>query len=154
MTPTTSPSSALSTPAGRPVPPFPADGQPPLVDPSVLERLRTELEDCSGYTQVFVAGYIECLPQRIERLRLALTTGDWPGAVDAVLSLKTSSQMVGAELLASLALELEAELRNSASADPAVVLPQHAARFLGPLNRCSIRTIRSLASRGRGLWDS
>ncbi|MFE8884436.1 Hpt domain-containing protein [Pseudarthrobacter enclensis] len=153
MTPTTSPSAELSIPAGRPVPPGLADGQPPLVDPSVLERLRTELEDCSGYTQVFVAGYIECLPQRIERLRLALTTGDMPGAVDAVLSLKTSSQMVGAELLASLAQELEAELRSAGSADPSVALPQQAARFLGPLNRCSIRTIRSLASRGRGLWE-
>ncbi|MBT2248097.1 Hpt domain-containing protein [Arthrobacter sp. BHU FT2] len=125
-----------------------------MVDPSVLERLRTELEDCAGYTQVFVANYVRCLPGRVERLRVALTTGDWAGSFDAVLSLKTTSQMVGAELLASLALELEAELRSAASADPAVALPQIATRFLGPLNRCSTRTIRSLASQGRGLWEA
>lgn len=113
------------------------------------------MEDASGYTQVFVANYVRCLPGRVERLRLALTTGDWAGSFDAVLSLKTTSQMVGAELLASLALELEVELRSAAaSSDPAVALPQYAARFLGPINRCSTRTIRSLASRGRGVWEA
>ncbi|KSU79337.1 hypothetical protein GA0061083_0539 [Pseudarthrobacter enclensis] len=149
----TSPSPSLPVDGGKPAPPRTALDQPPLVDPSVLERLRTELEDSSGYTRVFVANYVRCLPGRVERLRVSLTTGDWAGSFDAVLSLKTTSQMVGAELLASLALELEAELRSAASADPTVALPRYAARFLAPINRCSTRTIRSLASRGRGLWE-
>jgi len=126
-----------------------ADAARPLVDRLVLERLKEELEDDGeGYTKVFVANFIACLPRRIERLRLALTTGDWEGSFDAVLSLKTSSQMVGAEQLAFLALKLEAELRSDATLEDVIIaLPQQAATFLGPINQCSKRTVYSLKSR-------
>ena len=98
---------------------------PPLLDPAVLERLRDELDDEEGVWKVFVEAFIAQMPQRLQKVRLALTTGDLPGAMDAVLSLKTSSQMVGAERLAALALELEGSLREEArAADPAVVLTQ------------------------------
>ncbi|KNH21758.1 histidine kinase [Arthrobacter sp. ZBG10] len=119
----------------------------PLVDQSVLDRLREELEDDGGYSKVFVGHFIEYLPQRISRLRLALTTGDLEGSVDAVLSLKTSSQMVGAERLAGLALDLEGEIRRGArSGDIAVVLPNLAATFLRPIDHCGRQTIHRLQS--------
>jgi hypothetical protein len=70
------------------------DAGRPLVDQSVLDRLREELDEDEGYCTVFVGNFIDYLPYRIGRLRLALTTGDLDGAVDAILSLKTSSQMV------------------------------------------------------------
>jgi histidine phosphotransfer protein HptB len=117
----------------------------PLVDQTVLVRLRDELEGDDGYCRVFVENFIAYLPQRIGRLRLALTTGDLEGSVDAVLSLKTSSQMVGAERLAGLAVELEAEIRTQArKADVAVLLPQLAVAFLKPIDHCSRQTTHRL----------
>lgn len=121
------------------------DASRPLVDQSVLDRLREELEEDDGYCKVFVGNFIEYLPHRIGRLRLALTTGDLEGSVDAVLSLKTSSQMVGAERLAGMALDLEKSLREEdSSADPADVLPRLAAAHLRRIKQCSKQTTYAL----------
>ncbi|HSU47176.1 MAG TPA: Hpt domain-containing protein [Arthrobacter sp.] len=121
------------------------DAPKPLVDQSVLDRLRDELDDEEGYSRVFVGNFIEYLPQRLNRLRLALTTGDLAGSMDAVLSLKTSSQMVGAERLAGLALDLENEIRAEARhADMTVALPRLAATFLRPITQCSRQTTHRL----------
>lgn len=121
------------------------DAPRPLVDQSVLDRLREELEEEEGYSRVFVGNFIEYLPQRLARLRLALTTGDLDGSLDAVLSLKTSSQMVGAERLAALALELENEIRAEAGhADMTVALPRLAAAYLRPITQCSRQTTHRL----------
>lgn len=121
------------------------DAPRPLVDQSVLDRLREELEEEEGYSRVFVGNFIEYLPQRLARLRLALTTGDLDGSMDAVLSLKTSSQMVGAERLAGLALELENEIRAQARhADMTVALPRLAAAYLRPITQCSRQTTHRL----------
>lgn len=124
----------------------PSDDAPlPLVDQSVLDRLHDELEEDGGYSKVFVGNFIECLPQRLSKLRLALTTGDLEGSVDAVLSLKTSSQMVGAERLAGLATDLESEIRTGArAADAAVVLPHLAVAFLRNITQCSRQTTHRL----------
>ncbi|KQQ90941.1 histidine kinase [Arthrobacter sp. Leaf137] len=126
-------------------------GARPAVDHSVLNRLEEELEDDAGYTPVFVANFIQGLPKRVERLRVALVSGDLAGSFDAVLSLKTSSQMVGAEQLVSLAQQVEAGLRRDAAAvDLAVALPQLAATFLTPITRWSRETVHSLTSRYPG----
>ncbi|QHK20091.1 Hpt domain-containing protein [Pseudarthrobacter psychrotolerans] len=120
----------------------PYDGNAlPLLDQAVLERLRTELEDDDAVWKVFVENFIAHLPQRTERLRLTLTTGDLVGALDAVLSLKTSSQMVGAERLASLAWDLEQSLRTDArNSEPDRVLPRLAAAHLRIITRCGRQT--------------
>jgi HPt (histidine-containing phosphotransfer) domain-containing protein len=121
------------------------DAGRPLVDPSVLDRLRDELAEDAGYCNVFVGNFIDYLPIRIGRLRVALTTGDLPGAVDAVLSLKTSSQMVGAERLAGLAIELERSIReDSPHNEPSVSLPQLAVDYLRPINLCCRQTLHRL----------
>lgn len=131
-------------PVNRAVAARPADAAR-LVDRSVLDRLGKELDDDrEGYTKTFVANFITCLPGRIERLRLALTTGDLEAAVDAVLSLKTSSQMVGAERLAALATDLEAEMRGGASPSDLMALPKLAAAFLGPIALCGSQTVHIL----------
>lgn len=112
-----------------------------LLDPAVLDRLREELDDDAGVWTVFVQTFIAFLPHRTERLRLALTTGDPAGAMDAVLSLKTSSQMVGAERLAALALNLERALRHDIlHAEPSRVLPRLAASHLGEIISCGEQT--------------
>jgi histidine phosphotransfer protein HptB len=113
----------------------------PLLDSSVLDRLHLELDCDEGVWKVFIQDFIAHLPSRIERLRLALTTGDAVTAKDAVLSLKTSSQMVGAERLAGLALDLEWALRfDSSEDDPSVVLPRIAAIHLLGIRQCAQQT--------------
>jgi HPt (histidine-containing phosphotransfer) domain-containing protein len=117
------------------------DGYLPLLDPAVLVRLREELDDDEGVWKVFVQNFIAHLPERTERLRQTLTTGDLRGAIDAVLSLKTSSQMVGAERLAGLAMDLEQDIRrDTRDTDPAVALPQLAAAHLRRIKQCSRQT--------------
>jgi HPt (histidine-containing phosphotransfer) domain-containing protein len=109
-----------------------------FLDESVLDRLRAELDDDEGIWKVFVQNFIALLPHRIERLRVALTTGDLVGALDAVLSLKTSSHMVGAKLLTATAVNLELSLRQECNQDdPALALPRVAATHLRRIKQCA-----------------
>ncbi|WP_458781343.1 Hpt domain-containing protein [Arthrobacter sp. D3-16] len=118
-----------------------SDGYAPLLNPAVLERLREELEGDEGVWRIFVQNFIGHLPERLERLRQALTTGDFRGSMDAVLSLKTSSQMVGAERLADMAIDLEWALRNDTrDTDAAVALPRLAAGYLRRIKQCGRQT--------------
>jgi HPt (histidine-containing phosphotransfer) domain-containing protein len=101
------------------------------VDHAVLDRLHRDLDGSDGAWRLFVQNFVNALPGRIERLRVALTTGDLPGSVDAVRSLKTASQMVGAERLADLALLLELDQRHrTRNADAQEVLPRIAVDHL------------------------
>jgi HPt (histidine-containing phosphotransfer) domain-containing protein len=112
----------------------------PLLDRAALERLRDELDD-EDVCKIFVRNFIALLPQRAENVRRTLTTGDVPRALDAVLSLKTSSQMVGAERLADLATDLERFLRGDAPhTGPASLLPRLAADNLARITRCGRQT--------------
>ncbi|MEW1808878.1 Hpt domain-containing protein [Pseudarthrobacter sp. NPDC080039] len=114
----------------------------PLLDPSVLERLRDELDGDEGIWMIFIRNFIAQLPGRAERVRHTLTTGDAKGAMDAVLSLRTSSQMVGAERLANLALQVEQALRSRPpDAAPAAVLPGIAVAYQADIRRCAEQTI-------------
>lgn len=117
----------------------------PLLDQAVLDRLRHELDDDEGLLAVFVRNFIAQLPRRTEHLRLALTTGDLASALDAVLSLKTSSQMVGAERLAGLAFDLERSLRlDTRHSNPERILPRLAAAHLPPIQKCGKQTANLL----------
>lgn len=117
----------------------------PLLDLSVLERLRTKADDGEWIWKVFVRNFVTGLPHTIERLRLALTTGDLTGALSAALSLKSSSQAAGAKRLAGLAVDLEKSLRDQVSlADPAGALPEMAASHLRKITRCAEQTVYPL----------
>lgn len=117
----------------------------PLVDPAVLARLRDELQPGSGICEVFVNNYIALLPLRLDRLHRAVESMDTEAAMDAVLSLKTSSLMVGACRLGALAGDLEAELQD-ACARPAP--PTSAVRnVLETIDACTAATLAGLSAR-------
>ncbi|MBF4993003.1 hypothetical protein ITX31_02610 [Arthrobacter gandavensis] len=52
----------------------------------------------------FVGNYIDMWEGRYQRLVKSLDGGDYPGAMDVVLSIKISSHMAGAERLAGYAV--------------------------------------------------
>lgn len=134
------PAGVVEAPSGRNMKDCESTNSLPLVDPSVLGRLHDEVELQEGICTLLVQNFIGCLPTRINTLRMALTTGDRNGALNAALSLKTSSQMVGAERLASLALHLENSLRDNPLADPALSLPRLATTHFQRIKHCSLHT--------------
>jgi hypothetical protein len=82
----------------------------PLVDPTALQDLSAQLEN-PAVAKGFARDYTRMWDQRYRSLASALERGDLAGSMDAVLSLKTSSAMVGGLRLAQLAGELENALR-------------------------------------------
>lgn len=82
----------------------------PLVDPAALQDLGVQL-DSPAVAKGFARDYTKMWDQRYRSLASALERGDLAGSMDAVLSLKTSSAMVGGLRLAQLAGELEGALR-------------------------------------------
>lgn len=82
-----------------------------LVDRTVLTELQAELGGDHAIINTFVRNYVELLPWWVRRLHLALKNRDIEDAMDAVLSLKTSSHMVGAVCMNRLATELEISMR-------------------------------------------
>jgi len=82
-----------------------------LVDRTVLIALQAELGGDQAIIGAFVRNYVALLPWRVSRLHRALDNADMEDAMDAVLSLKTSSHMVGAICMDRLARELEIGIR-------------------------------------------
>jgi HPt (histidine-containing phosphotransfer) domain-containing protein len=82
-----------------------------LVDRTVLTALQAELGGDEAIIGAFVRNYVALLPWRVSRLHRALENRDMEDAMDAVLSLKTSSHMVGAICMSRLATELEISIR-------------------------------------------
>lgn len=121
------------------------DPGPLLVDPAVLATLRAELDDDEGWL-LFLECFLAQLPLRIQKLRRGLLTADHELAMDAVLSLKISSQMVGADRLAGMAINLQGFLEDMGQQGNAA-LPQLAGRHLGPITACAEETAVSLAGR-------
>lgn len=83
-----------------------ADGGVPLVDPEVLRDLADKLES-PAIASRFAADYVDLWGLRLSRLAAALARNDFPAAVDAVISLRVASVMVGAGRLAGLAQQVE-----------------------------------------------
>ncbi|KUM33815.1 hypothetical protein AR539_11675 [Arthrobacter sp. EPSL27] len=83
----------------------------PLVDPAALQDLSAQLESPS-VAKGFARDYAKLWDQRYSCLASALGRRDEAGSLDAALSLKTSSAMVGGVQLARLAGELEDAIRG------------------------------------------
>ena len=96
--------------AARTALPQEAAGLLPLVDAAVLEELEDELAG-SGLAQRFARDYAAMWDQRYARLAAAVDGQDRASALDAVISLKITSAMVGGLRLAKLAELLESVIR-------------------------------------------
>ncbi|MBT2551555.1 Hpt domain-containing protein [Arthrobacter sp. ISL-5] len=120
----------------------------PLVDGAILARLREELQPDPWICDRFIHNYIRLLPARLDSLDRAMESLDSEAALDAVLSLKTSSLMVGASRLGVLAGDLEWKLRlcppgpGPGSAPSASVFLTH----LESIRDCTAGTIARLES--------
>ncbi|HEU4666841.1 MAG TPA: hypothetical protein VFS79_04190 [Arthrobacter sp.] len=86
------------------------DTLPPGIPPTVLDdrRLRKLAEDITcAVAEQFATDYGGMLPHRILRIREAIRAGDREAALDAVLSLKTSSALIGALTMELICVHLQ-----------------------------------------------
>lgn len=85
--------------------------RPQSFDVTALHRLAHEVGD-NSFPHVFTLKYRQLLGARLARIGGALQSSDLAGALDATLSLKVSSTIVGTRELAALALTIETDLRG------------------------------------------
>lgn len=117
-----------------------------LLAPPVLEKLREELDDDDGWL-LFISAFLAHLPRRMEKLRSGLLNADYDLAMDAVLSLKISSQMVGAERLAEMALHLQHTFIDSATSDDAAPASPQLSKLLVDMAACAEQSAHALGAR-------
>lgn len=100
-----------------------------VLDDQVITGLVRDLAD-RAFAVSFVDCYRRMLDSRVGRIAAALESADLDSAMDAVLSLKTSSATVGARELARLARLLEHDVRRAdlGGAQSTVALLPDAAR--------------------------
>ncbi|QDW30533.1 Hpt domain-containing protein [Arthrobacter sp. KBS0702] len=123
----TGPLAAGDAPAGGAITAAPDSGAAPLVDPTALQDLGEQLNS-AAVAKGFARDYAQMWDQRYDALATSLDRRDQAAALDAVLSLKTSSSMVGGLRLAELAAELEEVIRAGSLAQAASRLDDVAAR--------------------------
>ncbi|WP_415857354.1 Hpt domain-containing protein [Sinomonas sp. G460-2] len=112
----------------------------PLVDPAALGLLAEDVGPASA--AAFARDFAAMWPRRRAAIDLALGCGDLDAALEAALSLRTSSVMVGATRLAGLALRLEGALRANDGAG--------AAQLLASVARCGDLTAAELRESAAG----
>jgi len=131
---------ALSKAAERGVPP--RGGQElPLVDAAVLQDLAEELGQ-PDMAWNFANDYAAMWEPRQRFLRDSLGREDRAAALDAVISLKVSSAMVGGLRLAGLAEALESNLRKGDLRDGASVMAMISLQGHATVKELRLRYIR------------
>jgi HPt (histidine-containing phosphotransfer) domain-containing protein len=83
----------------------------PLLDLAVFQLLEDQLDN-PLIARSFARDFAKLWSLRYEVLAGAVERGDYAGALEAILSLKTSSTMVGGVRLAVLAGEFEKQIRE------------------------------------------
>ncbi|MDQ0032174.1 signal peptidase I [Arthrobacter bambusae] len=104
-----------------------AERRLPAFDRRPLKRLAREMNSKEA-AEKFAAAYARMLPQRVDKISQALYTGNSDLAMDAVLSLKTSSSMVGALRMEQHCVRLEHALvmtDHTAAARAGELVRQH-----------------------------
>lgn len=109
----------------------------PLVDPNVLHDLEDQL-DSPAAARAFVRDYVAVWDERDLRISSSIARRNQAASLDAVLSLKITSTMVGATKLVTLATALEALLREGKLEEAEAALPQ--------IHKCGLHTMRALTT--------
>lgn len=130
---TCSPAIATSH-TGRTVPS--QDMSLPVLDLAVLSTLEDELT-APAIVQGFARDYVGLWDKRITYLSSSVARRDSEAALDAVLSVKNSSAMVGGTRLANLAVKLESILRRGDLATADALMPA-----VAELGSATVRAIR------------
>lgn len=99
----------------------------PLMDPGALQDLGEQVNSAT-VARGFARDYALMWDQRYDALAASLGRRDPTAALDAVLSVKISSSMVGGLRLAALATEFEGLVRNGLLAEAEARLGEVAAR--------------------------
>lgn len=81
-------------------------------DPRELDRLARDLSS-DLFMLGFATKYHRLLPGRVARVTMALAEADLDQALDAVMSLRVASSIVGTHDLAAIAAAIEERLRDS-----------------------------------------
>lgn len=104
---------AAGVPTAGPTAAAPSVGGEPArwVEPEILAELETEL-DGPELARGFARDYAALWDQRFSRLAAAVQAEDHPAALDAVISLRITSAMVGGIRLSVLAQALEDAIRR------------------------------------------
>lgn len=110
----------------------------PLLDLDVLSHLEQQLNDARP-ARAFARDYITGFEGRYLRLTSSIGDRDLPAALDAALSLRNSSTMVGAARLSAMAAEFETAVSSSDLDTARDVLPV--------IERCGLDTILELEAR-------
>ncbi|MHA7269798.1 hypothetical protein [Arthrobacter sp. HLT1-20] len=110
----------------------------PLVCTATLHSLEESLDGETALCRNFVCRYVDMWPGRFTRIHEAVSAGQSEAAMDAALSLRSSSMMVGAarlgELTSDLIRALEAGCNSAAS------------KKLAALRRCGNQTAGQLSA--------
>ena len=88
-----------------------ADDRLPLVNQNLLHELEDEFDDPAP-VRSFAHDFITFWDERYVRLADAVKQGDAAASLDALLSVRIASTMVGAVRLARFAAELESSLKR------------------------------------------
>ncbi|SDI26634.1 hypothetical protein SAMN04488693_10848 [Arthrobacter subterraneus] len=110
----------------------------PMVSERIFTDLQADLEE-PDVTLRFLLNYLEMWDGRFLRLSTAISAGNRPKAMDAVLSVRTSARMIGALRLAQRASDIE---RHLLAGDT-----RGAALLLDDLELCGQATMEELRRR-------
>lgn len=116
----------------------------PLVDRQTLDRLQDHLDHPTA-VRSFVLDFVQAWDERYLRLSTDIEQRNSVSALDAILSIKTTSTMVGAVRLAQLASGIEDLIRVDEFSAAAELLPR--------LNSCALRTTDELLLGGEASGD-
>ncbi|MGP0224880.1 Hpt domain-containing protein [Paenarthrobacter sp. NCHU4564] len=83
----------------------------PILDLAEFQLLEDQLDN-PRIARDFARDFVRLWEARHQTLRTAVEHGDVPAALDAILSLRTSSAMVGGVRLAGLAGQMEEHINN------------------------------------------
>ena len=97
-------------------------GHLPLLDLTALAVLLASLDQDEDAVDGFVATFINHWPERLRRAARGITARDIPAIYDCALSIKVSSQMLGAVRLSALGSELENVVRSGRLDDALPIL--------------------------------